>query len=124
MIEQARAYFLASGISRIAGFRAFAWTSLGRQTTSRSRTVHRSTPAIAEPSTHWARLSTVVDQAAQATRLVSELQATAQAKLDVADYALQRLMADLARVMPKVATASATLEPVRIAVPARIRIAA
>lgn len=124
MIERARAYFLASGISRIAGFRAVAWTSLDRQATSRSRTVQRPTPAIAEPSTHWARLSTVVDQATRATKVVSELQATAQAKLDVADYALQRLMADLARVMPTAATASATLAPMPIPAPTRIRIAA
>ena len=124
MIEQLGTYFRIPGISRIAAVYALLSPSRSRPRSHRPTGPRLPPPAIAEPATQWAKLSTIVDQAAQATRLVNDLQDKAQAKLDVADYALQRLMADLARVMPTMAVASTTLEPVRMTAPSRIRLAA
>ena len=57
----------------------------------------------AEPLTaamQWTRVAAVLTGAAQATVRVRDLHASAMARLDMADYALGRLMEDVARFMP------------------------
>jgi len=82
------------------------------------------TPANSTPN-HWSRVSVAIERSVQSTRLVRELQVSAQAKVDVADYAMQRLMADLARVMPGLAVAAARPQTAVQAIePTPIRMAA
>lgn len=60
-------------------------------------------------SSHWLRITSVVKHAGMTARSVRENHAAALEKLDSADYALSRLIEDLADIMPMPnATAEAT----------------
>lgn len=61
-----------------------------------------------DPSLHWARVAAIVDGAAQSASRVRDMQAGALTRVEMAEYALGRLIVDVRDVMP---TASMTNNP-------------
>jgi hypothetical protein len=62
-------------------------------------TFHQPTRPL-DPSLHWARVAAVVDGAAESASRVRDMQAGALARVEMAEYALGRLIVDVAEVMP------------------------
>jgi hypothetical protein len=59
-----------------------------------------SVPAQPMPSAkHWTKVSAVIEGAAQSSRMVCDLQSAATQQLELAEYALDRLMDELSAVM-------------------------
>ena len=63
-----------------------------------------------DPSLHWARVAAVVDGATQSASRVRDMQAGALARVEMAEYALGRLIVDVREVMP---AASIVANPAR-----------
>ena len=64
-----------------------------------------------DPALHWARVAAVVDGATQSASRVRGMQADALARVEMAEYALGRLIDDVAVVMPAAAQARTPTPP-------------
>lgn len=52
------------------------------------------------PVAHWQRVAEVVERATSTARAVKDMQASARAQIEMAEYALDRLLEELAAVVP------------------------
>ena len=64
-----------------------------------------------DPALHWARVAAVVDGATQSACRVRDMQADALARVEMAEYALGRLIDDVVVVMPAAAQARTPTPP-------------
>jgi hypothetical protein len=77
----------------------------------RARPANTAEPAPAEAA-HWASVAAIVEAGLRGVETASALHASAGRQIDAAEYALNRLIADLAKVMPQPMPAE-PLQPVR-----------
>ena len=82
-----------------------------RRGMGRARPANTAEPAPAEAA-HWASVAAIVEAGLRGVETASALHASAGRQIDAAEYALNRLIADLAKVMPQPMPAE-PLQPVR-----------
>jgi hypothetical protein len=117
----------ALGRARAKRKRAHALGALPRYRARRapsSRSVAGALPqTLATPSgdTHWSSVAAIVEAGLAGVAAASALHAKAGRHVDAAEYALNRLLADLAKVMPRAQpTPVAPARPLRLPRPARV----
>ena len=64
-----------------------------------------------DPALHWARVAAVVDGATQAASRVRDMQADATTRVEMAEYALGRLIDNVAVIMPAASQARTPVLP-------------
>ena len=96
-----------------------------RRVAARRRGVPGATPAAANASApveggHWSSVAAIVEAGLRGVEAASAMHATAGRQIDAAEYALNRLIADLAKVMPQPQPMPAAPQrPIRLARPTR-----